>query len=240
MKAGWRRAAWGQSCSALCCTSHSCCTRLHSCCCCLQVVKRGEHTFQMGIHCAFCRQAKRRGAPSCNAAKCWRLVLYVHAQRDSLNPPRLQLMYGQSASNSIVPPPPTLLRHDRRKQIVLHPLHFQGTRSTVVWLEPELRRRGMLPGPLDPEHGMLPGPLDPEHGMLHAPVRAERWRAGCTWVDDVEHAACGCGACMLHGLCMTHTCSESWHLRFASCPAHILAGRHQQGGWGAGQRKQQQ
>lgn len=27
----------------------------------MQVVKRGEHTFQMGIHCAFCRQAGGEG-----------------------------------------------------------------------------------------------------------------------------------------------------------------------------------
>lgn len=50
--------------------------------------------------------------------------------------------------------PPALSRHDRRKRIVLHPLHFQGTRSPVAWLEPELRQRGMLPGERSPEHGM--------------------------------------------------------------------------------------
>ena len=37
---------------------------------------------------------------------------------------------------------------------MLHPLRFQGTRSPVAWLEPELRRRGMLPGDRSPEHGM--------------------------------------------------------------------------------------
>jgi len=133
--------------------------------------------------------------------------------------PNLGLNYGWTLGESgrgtgMDPNPQSPGGHDRRKETVLHPLHFQGRRSAVVWLEPELRRRGLLPGPLAPEHGMRP-----------APVRGSVGGQGVLGLRTLKHAACGCGACLLPGLGMTHTRGEPWHLRFASCPAHIVAGR---------------
>lgn len=68
------------------------------------------------------------------------------------------LLHAADAA-AAAPGPACPCRHDRRKRILLHPLSFQGTCQPVVWLEVELRQRGLLPGRNDPEHGMLHAPV---------------------------------------------------------------------------------